>query len=178
MVNGGQNLVGQVPGWRRLYTCLLVAVIAAIFAWQFTKVENGFFKVAGWSSIALPSTTVVMLVDQFVLPRVLRLRRPVEPIPSWSDAATANWPGIIAVLAGVLFGAWGLILFPGQTSAPNLGLVAPEAWILAGVLYLALAAAAARTTGAAVILGFSRNASRFSPVESVAGPSESESAPQ
>jgi purine-cytosine permease-like protein len=161
MVNGGQNLVGHRPGWRRWYTCLLVAAIAAVFAWQFTKLENGFFTVAGWSSIALPSTTVVMVVDQFILPRVLGLRRTVEPIPSWRDAATANWPGIIAVLAGVLFGAWGLVLFPGQESAPNLGLVAPEAWIIAGVLYLLLAVAAARSPRAATVLGYRRDGRTF-----------------
>ena len=158
MVNGGQNLVGQLPGWRRWYTCLLVAVIAAIVAWQFAHWENGFFKVAGWSSIAVPSVTVVMVVDQFVLPRVLTFRRAVEPIPAWRDAATGNWPGIVAVLAGVLFGAWGLILFPGQTSAPNLGLVAPEAWIIAGVLYLLLALAVARMPSATTVLGYRQGA--------------------
>jgi purine-cytosine permease-like protein len=163
MVNGGQNLIGQVPGWRRLYTCLLVAVIAAIFTWQFAKLETGFFTVAGWSSLALPSATTVMVVDQFVLPRLLPLRRAVEPIPSWREAATGNWPGIIAVVTAVLFGAWGLVLFPGQDSAPNLGLVAPEAWIMAGLLYLGLAAVAARMPGTTTILGFQRSARSADP---------------
>jgi purine-cytosine permease-like protein len=175
MVNGGQNLLGQLPGWRRWFTCLLVALIAAVFSWQFTKLENGFFTVASWSSIALPSTTVVMLVDQFVLPRVLRLRRPVRPIPSWRDAATANWPAILAVIGGVLFGAWGLALLPGQDNAPDLGLVAPEAWIVAGLLYLGLAAAAARLPSPEPVLGYRRGARGSDPVESAGTPSESES---
>lgn len=157
MVNGGQNLVGHIAGWRRYYTCALVALIAALFSWRFVEMEHGFFTVAGWSSIALPCTTVVMLVDQFVLPRVLRFRRAVEPIPSWREAATANWPGIVAVLAGMLFGAWGLGLLPNQEIAPSAGLVAPQAWILAGLLYLGLAAVAARTPNAATFLGFRRD---------------------
>jgi hypothetical protein len=47
-------------------------------------------------------------------------------------------------------------LFPGQTSAPSLGLVPVEAWILAGVLYLAPAALVARTGNGKALLGFAR----------------------
>jgi purine-cytosine permease-like protein len=178
MVNGGQNLVGQARGWRRWYTCLLVAAVAALFTWWFPHVSNGFFRVAGWSAIALPSTTVVMCVDQFVLPRVLRRAgvgrpagapgdgwRPITRIPAWRSAGIGNWPGIVAVLVAVLFGAWGLQLFPGQSSAPSLGLVPVEAWLIAGLLYLALAAAVARTRAAPALLGFPRTAAVTSTVE-------------
>jgi hypothetical protein len=159
MVNAGQNLVGQASGWRRWYTCLIVAALAAVFTWWFPHVQDGFFKVAGWSAIAVPSTTVVMCVDQFVLPRVAGVRRPVEAIPSWRSSALANWPAIVAVVVAVLFGAWGLQLFPGQSSAPSLGLVPVEAWLLAGLLYLALAAAAARLANGRALLGFGRHLS-------------------
>jgi purine-cytosine permease-like protein len=157
MINGGQNLVGHARAWRRWYTCLLVAAIAALVTWWFPHMENGFFRVAGWSAVALPSATVVMCVDQFVLPRLIRLRRPVDQIPSWRTAGLANWPAIVAVLAAVLFGAWGLQLFPGQTSAPSLGLVPVEAWLIAGVLYTGLAAAVGRTRFAAMLLGLGRH---------------------
>ncbi len=157
MVNGGQNIVGHWRRWRRWYTCLLVAAIAAVFAGLFPRAESGFFTVAGWSSIALPSATVVMCVDQFLLPRLVGVIRPVEPIPSWRAARLANWPGIIAVLVAVLFGAWGLGLLPGQDTAPSVGLVPVQAWLLAGLLYLALAALAARLPGARAILGFGRH---------------------
>jgi purine-cytosine permease-like protein len=157
MINGGQNIVGQAPGWRRWYTCLLAAAIAVLFTWWFPHLENGFFKVAGWSAIALPSATVVMCVDQFLLPRLVGLDRPVDRIPSWREAGLGNWPGIVAVLAAVLFGAWGLGLFPGQDSAPSLGLVPVESWLIAGVLYLALAAAVARTGSARSVLAFGRH---------------------
>jgi purine-cytosine permease-like protein len=153
MVNGGQNVVGQIPGWRRWYTCLLVVIVAVVFTWRFPHVENGFFKIAGWSAIALPSATVVMCVDRFLLPRLFGIRRSLADIPSWRAASLANWPAIVAVVAGVLFGAWGLVLFPGQTSAPDLGLVPVEAWLIAGVLYLLFAAAASRTGSAEAILG-------------------------
>ncbi len=157
MVNGGQNVVGHARGWRRWYTCLVVAVIAALMTWWFPQVENGFFTVAGWSAIALPSATVVMCVDQFLLPRWFGLRRPVDVIPAWRDAGLANWPGIVAVLVAVLFGAWGLGLLPGQESVPDLGLVPVEAWLISGLLYLILAGVVARTSAAGTVLGFARH---------------------
>jgi purine-cytosine permease-like protein len=159
MTNAGQNVLGGVRGWKRWYTCLIMAAVAAVFTWWFVRspnVELNFFKVAGWSAIALPCTTVVMCVDRFLLPRLLAVERPVEPIPEWRDAGAGNWPAIVAVLAALLFGAWGQRLFPGQTSAPSLGPVPVEAWVLAGVLYLALAALAARTASAKALLGFAR----------------------
>jgi purine-cytosine permease-like protein len=107
--------------------------------------------VASWSSIALPSTTVVMCVDQFWL----RKRR-VDQIPTWRESALANWPGLVAVVLAVAFGAWGLGLLPGQDTAPNAGIVPVETWLLAGLIYAALAAVVARTPNAAAVLGFSR----------------------
>jgi purine-cytosine permease-like protein len=156
MINGGQNLVGQVRGWPRWATCLIMAGIAALFTWWFPHLENGFFTVAGWSSIALPCVTVVMCVDRFLLPVWFGRTRAVEPIPSWREAGLANWPAIVAVLVALLFGAWGLDLLPGQESAPSLGLVPVEAWLLAGVIYAGLAAVVVRIPSATSVLGYAR----------------------
>jgi purine-cytosine permease-like protein len=156
MVNAGQNVAGGIRGWRRWHTCLVMAVVAAVFAWRFPTVETGFFVVASWSSIALPCVTVVMCVDRFVLPALLKVARPAGTIPSWRTAGLANLPGIVAVVVAVLFGGWGLGLLPGQVTVPSLGLPAVEAWILAGLLYLALAWPAARSARTATVLGFSR----------------------
>src|SRR6266536_1760333 len=136
-----------------LFGALWLGAVVATFP----HIENGFFKVAGWSAIALPCATVVMCVDQFLVPRALGLNRSVERIPEWRAAGLGNWPAIVAVVVSLLFGAWGLMLFPGQTSAPSLGLVPVEAWLLAGVVYLALAALAARAPNAKALLGFAQH---------------------
>ncbi len=112
-------------------------------------------------------------MNVFLLPRLLRVRRPVEPIPEWRAAGVGNWPAIVSVLVAVAFGAWGLLLFPGQTSAPNLGLVPVEAWLLAGVLYVVLAALVARASNAKALLGFSqhlRGREPDAPTEPVSAP--------
>jgi hypothetical protein len=77
-------------------------------------------------------------------------------VPAWRETGLANWPGIVAVLAALLFGAWGLGLLPGQQAVPEVGLVAVEAWLLAGVIYAVLAAVVARTPSATSVLGFRR----------------------
>jgi purine-cytosine permease-like protein len=154
MINAGQNVAGGIRGWRRWHTCLVMAAIAALFAWRFPTVEHGFFVVASWSSIALPCVTVVMCVDRFVLPRMLGVRRPADVIPSWRAAGLGNLPGIVAVVVAVLFGAWGLGLLPGQSTVPSLGLPAVEAWLLAGLLYAALAWLVGRGSQVATLLGF------------------------
>jgi purine-cytosine permease-like protein len=161
LVNAGQNLVGQVRGWRRWHTVLLAAVVAAAATWWFSSsFWTGFnFTVqAEWVSITLPAAGVVMLVDHFVLPRVSRLRRPVEPVPSWRQAGTANWPGILAVLLADLFGAWEGGHLPHQLDPPNLGPVAPEGWLLAGLLYLGFALIAAKRPTGKTLLGYRRDA--------------------
>jgi purine-cytosine permease-like protein len=156
MINAGQNAVGGIAGWRRWYTCAIMAVVAALFTWGFPSVENGFFIVASWSSIALPCVTVVMCVDRFLLPRLIPARRPMGTVPSWRASGVANVPGIVAVLVAVAFGAWGLGLFPGQDSAPSAGLPAVEAWVLAGLLYVALGWLVGRSPSSPLLLGFGR----------------------
>lgn len=169
MVNAGQNAVGGIRGWRRWYTCAIMAAIAAVFASLFPNAENGFFVVANWSAIVLPCVTVVMCVDRFALPRLASVRRPMDSIPTWQAAGLANWPGIVAVLVAVAFGAWGLGLFPGQAAAPSAGLPAVEAWALAGLIYAALAGLASRSANAATLLGFGRHADTVAEVQELGG---------
>ena len=153
MINGAQNVLGHRRGWRRSYTCLLVAVLTALVTAMFPQLESGFFTVAGWSAIALPCTTVVMCADRFLLPRLLGIRRALEPIPTWRQAAPANWPGLVAVLIGMVFGVWGLGLFPGQAQAPSWGLVPVEAWLTAALAYVGLAAMVVRSRSGTQLLG-------------------------
>jgi purine-cytosine permease-like protein len=60
----------------------------------------------------------------------------------------ANWAGFAAVLAAMAFGGYGFGLLPGQRTAPALGFVPLESWLLAGVMYVALSSMAAALNGA------------------------------
>jgi purine-cytosine permease-like protein len=144
-VNAGQNLVGGWRRWRRLYTCLLVAgggVIAAdLVNFHFL---NGWFKVATFLAISVPSATVIMSVDHFLLPRWFGIARPLTQVPSWDEAGFINAPAVIALLVAVFYGVTGSASWPNgwlESAPPNgWGPVPLESWLIAGIGYVALVA--------------------------------------
>jgi purine-cytosine permease-like protein len=163
-VNAGQNLLGGWRLWRRPYTCLLVAgggVIAAdLVNFHFL---NGWFKVATFLAITVPSATVIMAVDHFLLPRLFRISRPLTQVPEWREAGVINLPAVIALLAAVFFGVTGTASWPHGwlESAPqnSWGPVPLESWLIAGGLYLALVGLArAVAPDLKAALAFSRQA--------------------
>jgi purine-cytosine permease-like protein len=148
-INAGQNLIGAWHRWKRLHTCLILAVGGVVAGWLVNfHFLDGWFKVAGFLAITVPCATVIMVVDQFLLPRVFAISRPLTRVPTWQEAGTVNLPAVVALLLSVAFGVVGLADLPGgwiYESPPNSwGPVPVEAWVLSGVLYLAGVAVARR----------------------------------
>jgi purine-cytosine permease-like protein len=144
-VNAGQNLIGNVPGWRRIYTCLIVAGGGALAAYLVNyKFVNGWFDVATFLAITVPCATTIMAVDHFLLPRWFRISRPLDVVPSWEQTRFANWPAIIALLVAVGYGAIASAILPGglnvYDTAQNWGPIPLECWLIAGALYVGLVA--------------------------------------
>jgi purine-cytosine permease-like protein len=162
-VNAGQNLFGSIPRWPRVLTCLLVAgggVIAAdLVNFHFL---NGWFKVASFLAVSVPSATVVMAADHFLLPRLFRISRPLDHVPRWEEAGMINLPAVIALLAAVFFGVTGTASWPHgwlEATAPNSwGPVPLEAWAIAGGGYIALVALVRGMANVKQVLGFSKPA--------------------
>jgi purine-cytosine permease-like protein len=163
-VNAGQNLVGGWRRWRRPFTCLIVAgggVIAAdLVNFHFI---NGWFKVASFLAITVPSATVIMAVDHFLLPRLFSISRPLTRVPAWEDAGAINVPAVVALLAAVFFGVTGTASWPHgwiYSSPPNSwGPVPLEAWLIAGALYIGLVAVTrAVASNVKTALAFSKQA--------------------
>ena len=162
-VNAGQNLAGGWSLWRRPYTCLIVA-IGCVIAADLVNFHflNGWFKVATFLAISVPSATVIMVVDHFALPRLFRLSRPLTQVPAWREAGLFNWPAVIALLVAVFFGVTGSASWPHgwleSTPPSSWGPVPLEAWAIAGVLYVALVAAVRSMANAKHVLAFSKPA--------------------
>jgi purine-cytosine permease-like protein len=159
-INGGQNIIGGWKRWRRVYTCVLLAGGGSLSAWLVNyHFTNGFFKVAAFLAITVPTASVIMFIDHFLLPRWFRISRPLLKIPAWSDTAWFNWPGLIALCGAVFFGAWASGIVPGEDSTRLWGIPPLEAWVLGGVTYVAGVALVQAFAPARVkqILGFSRN---------------------
>src|SRR5579862_4670291 len=162
-VNAGQNLVGGWRRWRRIYTCVLVAgggVIAAdLVNFHFL---NGWFKVASFLAVTVPSATVIMAVDHFLLPRVFRISRPLDHVPRWEETGFINAPAVVALLGAVFFGVTGTASWPHgwlESAPPNSwGPVPLETWVIAGAAYVLLVAAVRSSASVKTVLGFSRPA--------------------
>ncbi|HET6869751.1 MAG TPA: cytosine permease [Solirubrobacteraceae bacterium] len=160
-LNAGQNLLGGWSRWRRIYTCLLIAAGGGFMAWWVPQSLDNFFRAVTFLAVTVPTATVIMYTDQLLLPRLLGIRRHLDRVPSWNQAALANWPGIIALVVAIAFGSYGSGILPGQSGSPlsGWGIVPVEAWALGGFLYTLLAAVVARSASRERLLGFPREAS-------------------
>jgi purine-cytosine permease-like protein len=162
MTNAVQNLVGQLRGWRRWHTAVLVAALGGLTTWAIQGSVTGFARVAAWSAVVLPSVTVVMCVEllarrgQQTAERNRRIK-----IPPWGKGKRRpNWAAIAAVLVAAGYGGWGMALLPGQHAAPALGFVPAESWLLAAGLYFVVTAAHDLYAAARAAVRSARSAAR------------------
>jgi purine-cytosine permease-like protein len=170
VTNAMQNLLGGFRRWKRQYTCLIAAALGGLSAWIVPYViTSGFERVAGFTAIGVPTATIIMAIDHFIIPRLYGVSRPLDRVPEWHETGGANWPAIVALLIAVGLGAWASGLLPGGAPSINLGLVPLEAWALGGVLYIAGVGIAQSMRGVDLrrLLGFSlparEAADRFAP---------------
>jgi purine-cytosine permease-like protein len=135
-INAVQNVFGGWSKWRRVYSCLICAAIAALAGYLVNySVQNGFFKVAAFLAISVPCATMIMCVDHFLLPRLYGISRPLDKVPGWSESGFINYPAVIALAITVAFGAYATGIFPGEDPNRYWGPATLIAWVLAAVLY-------------------------------------------
>ena len=159
-INAIQNLLGGLKRWKRVYSALICTAGAALAAWVIPYViSNGFYKLAAFTAIGVPSATMIMAVDHFVLPRVFHISRPLDRIPTWGQAGKINWAAVIALIISVTFGSFATGLLGNNVN--YWGIAPVETWLAAGALYL-LTVWIARALGPDVRsrLGFSSLISR------------------
>ena len=103
-VNAGQNLVGGWRLWRRRYTVLLIAGGGVLGAWLVNfHFLNGWFKVATFLAISVPSASVIMAVDHYLLPRIFKISRPLTEVPVLGGGGLVQLAGgDLAARRGVL----------------------------------------------------------------------------
>ena len=162
-INALQNVLGTWRSWRRLYSVLALGIIGAVVAWFMaaqSSLQTNFFIVANISAIFVPCATMIMVMDVFIVPRLFGLRRPVEQVTMWHDAAPVNWVGVIALVLGLVLGAITGGLIPGTSGFgnTNIGFPALQAWVLSCACYLVGVAIVQHSPQRATLLGLPRHA--------------------
>ena len=157
-INGAQNLLSRIPGWRRQYTVIGLGLAAAGLTFILPSLTKTFNIVTGIGAVTVPVASTIMAMDVFVVPRLFGLRRPLHRVASWSELAAANWPAIVALLAGTAVGALTGGLVPGTAGFGKtyIGFPALQAWVTGAVVYLVAVALVARSSRAKELLGYSR----------------------
>ena len=157
-INGAQNLLSWIPGWRRQYTVVGLGLIAAVLTFILPNLQQTFNIVTGIGAVTVPVASTIMAMDVFIVPRLFGLKRPLHRVASWSELALANWPAIVALLLGTGVGAYTGGLIPGTSGfgTTYIGFPALQAWLTGAVAYLVLVALVARSPRAKEILGYSQ----------------------
>jgi purine-cytosine permease-like protein len=155
-INGAQNLLSRIPRWRRQYTVLGLGLAAAALTFILPSLTKTFTIVTGIGAVTVPVASTIMAMDVFVVSRLFGLRRPLHRVASWAELAAANWPAIIALVAGTAVGAFTGGLIPGTAGFGKtyIGFPALQAWATGAVVYLIAASLAARSPRARVLLGY------------------------
>jgi len=156
-INGAQNILSQIPHWRRQYTVIGLGVIASGLTFILPNLTQTFAIVTGIGAITVPVASTIMAMDVFVLPRMFGLRRPLHRVALWSELAKCNWPAMIALIAGTSVGAVTGGLIPGTSGfgVTYIGSPPIQAWLTGAVVYLALVALVAKRRNAESLLGYS-----------------------
>jgi purine-cytosine permease-like protein len=164
-VNGVQNLTSDLTRWRRKYTVLGLGAIAGGLTLVLPSLQQTFNIVTGIGAVTVPTASTVMAVDVLVLPRMFGIRRPLDRVAHWQNASWANWPGILAVVAGTVVGAVTGGLVPGTVGFQKtyIGFPAVQAWLTGAVVYLVGVALVHKRANARALLGFPQFAAARTP---------------
>lgn len=128
VVTAAKNLF---KGPRAVYV-VVFGLIGSVFA--YFQVINHYTTIAELTGVLVPCTTVVMILDAFVVPRLFGIRRPADTVTAWATAGLANVPGLIAIAAGLIVGGFTGGIF---TASTTWGIGPLQAWAATTIVYLA-----------------------------------------
>jgi purine-cytosine permease-like protein len=157
-VNGAQNVLSAIPGWRRQHTVIGVGVVAGVLILFTPNLQTTLHIITGIGATTVPVASTIMAIDVFVLPRLFGLRRPLHRVAAWNELSLGNWPAILALLTGTFVGIFAGGLIPGTPGFGRdyIGFPAVQAWLTGGLVYLAIVAVVARGERVDRVLGYAR----------------------
>jgi purine-cytosine permease-like protein len=138
------NALENVTQWPRRAVVVVLWAIGIAAALGLGALEGALFLVSGITSVLVPTATVIMAADCFLVPRLYGVTRQMDRVPTWSETAEANVPGILALVAGALVGVYTNGSIPGF--GPGIVGIPPlQAWGVALVVYLLMVSVVRRS---------------------------------
>ena len=133
------NAVENVKKFSHNKVCGILALTCAVVsAWlSGAGLTKSLESLASLNCVVLPTVSVIMLAEFFVVRRIVRLETNFEVVPALASLPRAKWPALIALSAGLVVGLATSGLIPGL-DALHVGICAVQAWLTAVVVYLPL----------------------------------------
>jgi cytosine permease len=132
---GAINALENITKMRRRTVVGVLTMTGALAAGILCGVSNNFEKVCSISCIVLPSATVVIMAEQFLISRFRGAKDLITHVPHFSDIPTVRWSAVAALLLGCAVGIGTSDLIPGTESWHG-GVPALQAWITTLIAYV------------------------------------------
>ena len=144
------NAVTSLKPLRHRSACAALAVICAIAAaWLSTAgIMKSLETVVSLNSVFLPTVTIIMIAEFFVVRRMVGLPVDFSAVASLSGVPQMKWPAFIALMVAYAVGIATAGVIPG-TEALHVGICSVQAWLVAAALYVPLRLVESKITLAA-----------------------------
>ena len=95
-------------------------------------------SVGALNCVIMPTPTVIMLTEWFLLTKVFKTKRiSMDEIPLSSGLPNLRWPALIALLSGITVGLATSGVIPGSNNL-HVGICPLQAWLTAIIIYIPL----------------------------------------
>jgi purine-cytosine permease-like protein len=137
------NLYGMIQAIENLKklphhkVCAVLALVCALFAaWLSTAgIAKSLESIASLNCLLLPTVTVIMITEFFVIKRLLGQANDFSTIPELSQLPTVRYPAFLALVIGCAVGILTSGVIPG-TDSLHVGVCSVQAWLAAGLSYI------------------------------------------
>ena len=139
------NLYGMINAIENLKklphhgVCAVLALICACFAaWLSTAgIAKSLESIASLNCVFLPTVTVIMIAEFFMIRRLLGQENDFSSIPEVAGLPAVRYPAFIALVIGCGVGVLTSGVIPG-TESMHVGVCSVQAWLAAGLSYIPL----------------------------------------
>jgi len=135
---GAVCAVENVRQFKRKRVVLALGIMGALTAMWMTKCPDAFHLVVSTACVLMPSATVIMMTEFFVLNPILGIRNDFSKVPGVDELPAIRWAATIAYIVGSTVGILTAGVVPGLQSL-NIGVPALQAWLVCIIVYALLA---------------------------------------